>query len=75
LSEPTLEAVVRDLSLALDLFTGAVIVGDNFDCEDVRKAVEAVSRDRGIPCEACGAGWRFLRQAPVERRDGERVPR
>jgi hypothetical protein len=55
------ESVVKDLSTALDLFPRAVIVGDDFNWDDVRRAVETVAAERGITFEAFGTGWRILR--------------
>jgi hypothetical protein len=55
------ESVVKDLSTALDLFPRAIIVGDDFNWDEVRRAVETVTSQRGIPHEAFGTGWRVLR--------------
>jgi predicted O-methyltransferase YrrM len=54
-------SVVADLTAALDLFPNAVIVGDDWDWEDVRRAVEAVLAPRGVRCEVLGTAWRVVR--------------
>ncbi|MGO8748170.1 MAG: class I SAM-dependent methyltransferase [Thermoguttaceae bacterium] len=67
------DSVVSHLSLALDLFPRAVIVGDDYDWDEVCRAVETVARDRGLRCESVGPGWRLLRQtAPEEHSEGGR---
>ena len=66
-------SVVKDLSTALDLFPQAIIVGDDFNWDDVRRAVETVAAERGIAFEEFGTGWRMLRAERVgEERRGER---
>ncbi|MBI3866030.1 MAG: class I SAM-dependent methyltransferase [Planctomycetia bacterium] len=55
------ESVVADLTAALDLFPSAVIVGDDWDWEEVRKAVEAVLAPRGLRCDVLGTAWRVVR--------------
>jgi hypothetical protein len=61
-----------NLSVALDLFPQAVIVGSGLDRPSVRDAVEAVTSERGVSFEARGVGWRVLRsgQAAGEQRPG-----
>jgi hypothetical protein len=55
------ENVVGDVQSALDLFPAATIVGDDWDWEGVRTAVETVVKDRGLKCESRGTGWRIIR--------------
>lgn len=54
------ESVLADLQSALDLFPQATIVGDNWDWESVRTAVQTVAKDRGLKCQSHGAGWRIV---------------
>lgn len=56
------ESVLGDLTTTLDLFPRAMIVGDDWDWEGVRRAVQRVAQERGIQYEALGSGWRLLRQ-------------
>ncbi|SIO06122.1 Methyltransferase domain-containing protein [Singulisphaera sp. GP187] len=53
------EAVRADLSSTLDLFPQARIIGDDWNWESVRQAVQAVCRERGLQCEVLGVGWRI----------------
>jgi hypothetical protein len=53
------ESVVADLTAALDLFPRATIVGDDWDWDSVRTAVEAVARQRGIEVQSHGTAWRI----------------
>jgi hypothetical protein len=54
------ESVRADVTTALDLFPRATLVGDDWNWEGVRKAVEGVCRERRIPCEVQGTAWRIL---------------
>jgi hypothetical protein len=45
----------------MDLFPKTVIVGDDWDWEGVRQAVETIARDRSVRYEAYHTGWRILR--------------
>jgi len=54
------EGVVKDLTLALDLFPQAVIVGDDFDWQEVQSAVIQVTEERQLAYEANGNGWRIV---------------
>jgi hypothetical protein len=62
-ADHSFDGVTSDLSAALDLFPRAVVAGDDYDWDEVRRAVETVCRDRGLRCESVGSGWRILRQA------------
>lgn len=55
------ESVVEDLSAALDLFPRAEIVGDDFNWDDVRRAVQDVAKERGLQLRNAGPGWRIVR--------------
>ena len=55
------ESVQTHLSTALDLFPRAILVGENLDCERIQRAVETVTRQRGIGYEAFDTAWRILR--------------
>ena len=46
-------------------FPTAILVGDHWNWESVRKAEETVARTRGILYEAVGSGWRIIGQAPT----------
>jgi hypothetical protein len=67
------ESVVKDITAAMDLFPNAIIVGDDFNWDDVRRAVETVSKDRGLKHESRGAGWRILRKPLPEKRNEPRA--
>ncbi|WP_406700945.1 class I SAM-dependent methyltransferase [Singulisphaera sp. Ch08] len=54
------QAVHTDLSVALDLFPQARIVGDDWDWESVRRAVQSVCRERTLQFEVHGVGWRIM---------------
>jgi predicted O-methyltransferase YrrM len=54
------ESVMADLGTALDLFPDAAIVGDDWDWEGVRTAVETTARQRNLRFEAEGSGWRLI---------------
>lgn len=60
-ADHSFKSVVADLTAALDLFPSAVIVGDDWDWEEVRKAVEAVLAPRGLRCQVLGTAWRVVR--------------
>ena len=60
-ADHSFEGVVADLTLALDLFPSAIIVGDDWDWEGVRKGVEAVLAPRGLRCQVLGNAWRVAR--------------
>jgi predicted O-methyltransferase YrrM len=53
------EAVVADLTTTLDLFPEATIVGDDWDWEGVRAAVETVGRQRSLQVDVLGTAWRI----------------
>jgi hypothetical protein len=55
------DSVVGDLQSALDLFPQATIVGDDWNWDTVRTAVQTVVKDRGLKCESRGTGWRIVR--------------
>jgi hypothetical protein len=54
------ETVLGNLGTVLDLFPKAKIVGDDWDWEGVRMAVETLSQERGIKYENHGTGWRIV---------------
>ena len=60
-ADHSFEAAQRDVSLIMDLFPKTMIVGDDWDWEGVRQAVETIARDRHVRYEAYGTGWRILR--------------
>jgi hypothetical protein len=55
------ESVVSDLQSALDLFPQATVVGDDWNWDGVRSAVETVVKDRGLESQSHGTGWRIVR--------------
>ncbi len=55
------ESVRDDLIAALDLFPHAAIVGDDWDWEGVRQAVNFVAQDRGLRFETAQTGWKIMR--------------
>ena len=55
------ESVVGDLQSAIDLFPEAIVVGDDWNWDGVRTAVQTVVKNRGLKCESHGAGWRIVR--------------
>ena len=56
------ESVLNDLTSALDLFPRALIVGDDWNWDSVRQAVERVAKGRSVRYESVGSGWRIVRQ-------------
>lgn len=54
------DSVLNDLTTSLDLFPKALIVGDDWTWDSVRKAVETVAKNRGLQYEAFGSGWRII---------------
>lgn len=52
------DSVRADLSTALDMFPNAKIVGDDWNWDSVRRAVEAVAQERNLRIEATETGWR-----------------
>ncbi|MCR4416057.1 MAG: hypothetical protein NUV77_26885 [Thermoguttaceae bacterium] len=40
----------------------ATIVGDDWDWQGVRQAVETIATQRALGYETLGTGWRILRQ-------------
>jgi hypothetical protein len=50
-----------DLTAALDLFPQTTIVGDDWNWEGVRRAVETVAAERDLQYEVVGSGWRLVR--------------
>ena len=52
-------------SRALELFPEAKVVGDDWDWEGVRRAVQDVCRERGLRYENHGVGWRILTDTGV----------
>ena len=55
------ESVVGDVQTALDLFPSATIVGDDWDWDGVRTAVQSVVKERGLKHESHGTGWKIVR--------------
>lgn len=55
------ESVIADLELSLKLFPTARIIGDDWDWESVRKAVEAVTVRRGLGVIPHGTSWELCR--------------
>jgi hypothetical protein len=55
----------RQLTCVLDLFPQAVVVGDQAQREDVRRALESIARARHIHCQGYGPAWRFLPPPPA----------
>ena len=53
-------AVRADFEKVLDLFPGAVVLGDDFDWESVRLAVTDVARLRNLNVESDGVAWRYV---------------
>jgi hypothetical protein len=58
-ADHTYDAVIEDLTAALDLFPTAHIVGDDFNWDDVRRAVETIATQRGLTVAVSGTGWRI----------------
>ena len=55
------EAVLADVQSSVELFPSAIIVGDDWDWDGVRAAVETVVAARGFKVETYGTGWRIIR--------------
>jgi hypothetical protein len=55
----------RQLTCVLDLFPQAVVVGDQAEREEVRRALESIARARHIHCQGYGPAWRFLPPPPA----------
>jgi hypothetical protein len=55
------DSVVEDVTAALDLFPNSHIIGDDFNWDDVRRAVETVAAQRGHKLLTFGTGWRLDR--------------
>ena len=55
------ESILDELRTAIDLFPRAIIVGDGWNLEGVRKAVETAAKDRAIRYAGNECGWRMLR--------------
>ena len=53
------DSVVADLATAAELFPRATIVGDDWNWESVRAAVEAVARAQKLNVEVLGSAWRI----------------
>ncbi len=60
-ADHSFQSALREIGLVMDLFPKTMIVGDDWDWEGVRQAVETIARDRGVRYEAYGSGWRILR--------------
>jgi predicted O-methyltransferase YrrM len=60
-ADHSFEGVRRDLTMALELFPNAVIVGDDLDWEEVHRAVDVVTKERQLRLEIQGAAWRIVR--------------
>ena len=60
-ADHSFDAALRDITLAMDLFPKATIVGDDWDWEGVHRAVETIARERKVQYEAYGSGWRIFR--------------
>jgi hypothetical protein len=56
------EGVFADLTTALDAFPEAAIVGDDWDWESVRTAVEAVAQERGLEVKPHRTAWRIVKR-------------
>lgn len=61
-ADHTHESVVADLSTMLDLFPKSRIVGDDWDWESVRRAVQHVASQRKLRVETFKTGWRIERK-------------
>jgi hypothetical protein len=57
----SLDCFRGDLTAALDSFSKAIIVGDDWDSQQIHEAVETLARERGIQVETSGNGWRMMR--------------
>jgi hypothetical protein len=55
------DGVVADVRLVLDLFSRAVIVGNEWNRETVRAAVQTAVRERGLSCAWHGNGWKITK--------------
>jgi hypothetical protein len=55
------EAVLGDIRLALDLFPKAIIVGDDWNWDSVRAAVQTIVSERGLCCAWHGNGWKIIK--------------
>lgn len=55
------DAVKADLELSLELFPAATIIGDDWDWEGVRKAVDTVAKDRGFVVKPRGSSWELMK--------------
>ena len=55
------DSVTTDLVATLDLFPQTRIVGDDWNWDGVRRAVETVAEQRRLRVEVFGAAWRILR--------------
>jgi hypothetical protein len=60
-AEHTFEAVSAELTLARQLFPGAILGGDDYDWSGVREAVRTFARRNGLVADRVGwRGWRLL---------------
>jgi hypothetical protein len=59
-SDHSYEAVSRELNLISQLFPSALIVGDDYDWEDVRRAIADHCRLNGRRVVENGVGWRLV---------------
>jgi hypothetical protein len=59
----TYEAVYADVQLIRRLFPAATLVGDDWDWEGVRAAVEQVARESGGRVGVHGTAWRFIERS------------
>jgi predicted O-methyltransferase YrrM len=60
-AEHSLEAVSAELALARQLFPRAALVGDDYDWQGVRQAVDTFARRQGLVVDRFGVrGWRLL---------------
>lgn len=60
-SDHSYESVVADLSVALDLFPTSRIVGDDWDWDGVRRAVQTIADQRKLRFEIFDTAWRIIR--------------
>ena len=57
-ADHSFEAVKADFECVLELFPGAIIVGDDWGWKSVRDGVLAVAERRGVKVEVHGYAWR-----------------
>lgn len=67
-------AVLEDLETSHSLFPAAQIVGDDFDCDDVRRAVIEFAHQQNFQVETSAGTWRSWRLVPTAEPQAERDP-